>query len=1017
MAISSSTRKAGPFIGNGATTAFPFAFKVFTSADLRVVNTSALGIESDLVLDVDYTVTLNANQDNDPGGTVTRATALPTGERLTITSDVEALQPLVLTNNGGFYPRVINDAFDKITIIAQQLVEQVGRSLKLPISSTASATLPDPQPNGILAWNSNATGFTNIDPGTLVTVAAYADAFVSLFNGDGTQTNFTLSADPGVLANIDVSVSGVVQVGGEDYNFVGSTLIFTTAPPAGTRIQVRYTRALLPVDLTTAVAAAEADRVATAADRVQTGLDRTAASSSASSASSSASSATLAALVQGIWPTATTAVPRGITGNGTITGGSGGTNGTFTGSVTGGNFSVNPTFTFVVSGGALTSITITGAGEYIGASPTAPTAVFSASAGLTGASATLTVGFLVTSGRTWWADHATDPLLWQLFQNNSGTHSLISGATLVKAPTTNVTDVWLEYVPALSWETPNKYFVRPIANIAITGTATQYRFHLQSPFTNVVGDLAWHMIKYGVTPAADGTLVAGQSITGGSLCTTGDGGTVAIYSEGGTTQPAVGTVQQYSKMLVVRNPDPIGSNPGTVNAYRMVKTFTDTITPPLAEAVLSAALKTPKPDRPVHTIQVGENLSMISIKMHSGNYVDNTYYNQSDHIKVALMNLAPPMSLSTNYTALNSIWAYAKNQKLEVGNFVFTALDTGTTVETGLVASTYEPVIILGNMANAGDTANWGINFSLAGRNHGQVYAAPTTTRKGYRKDTSTGQPTAATKTNPLTITVNTITTAQIGDRIKCTGAVGMTQINDVWLTISGRSEVGNTTVLTFAGVNATGYGTFTSCPNNIEWEKTGLENPDIHEEWAGTRIIESTTGYYTTPSGSRACKFTDTTTFEPTATAQIIHAWTLDFTDGAIAITPGTRSGSYFAMCPLTGFNRAVGYVNGVKGPVEIIDKRDGSATSFGYAEKIIAWNADAPDIQLVVENLAGAGYTHFENGVGVAYAASVFGLNNSYGCKLYWPTYPVSTPVSLAGKVLTGSFSMRIIRAAAIT
>jgi hypothetical protein len=274
LAISSSTRKAGPFLGNDATTVFPFAFKVFTTADLRVVRTNALGVESDLVLDTDYTVTLNSNQDNDPGGTVTRGTALPTGERLTITSDVEALQPLVLTNNGGFYPRVINDAFDKITIIAQQLIEQVGRSLKLPISSTASATLPDPVANRLIAWNSSANGFTNVNPASIATVAAYADAYIDLFTGNGTQTAFTLTHDPAVLANLSVSISGVVQVGGEDFTWVGTTLTFVVAPPTGTRIQVRYTRAIPPADLASAVAAAEADRVATAADRVQTGLDR-----------------------------------------------------------------------------------------------------------------------------------------------------------------------------------------------------------------------------------------------------------------------------------------------------------------------------------------------------------------------------------------------------------------------------------------------------------------------------------------------------------------------------------------------------------------------------------------------------------------------------------------------------------------------------------------------------------------------------------------------------------------------
>jgi hypothetical protein len=247
LAISSSTRKAGPFLGNDATTVFPFAFKVFTAADLLVVNTSALGIESDLVIDVDYTVTLNSNQDNDPGGSVTLADALPTGERLTVTSDVAALQPLVLTNNGGFYPRVINDAFDKITIIAQQLVERVGRSLKLPISSTASATLPDPVPNSILAWNSDADGFVNVAPGDLATVAGYADARVETFAGTGAQTAFTIAFNPGVLANLDISISGVTQVAGVDFTWIGTTVTFTTAPPNGTVIQVRYARPLTPI--------------------------------------------------------------------------------------------------------------------------------------------------------------------------------------------------------------------------------------------------------------------------------------------------------------------------------------------------------------------------------------------------------------------------------------------------------------------------------------------------------------------------------------------------------------------------------------------------------------------------------------------------------------------------------------------------------------------------------------------------------------------------------------------------
>ena len=150
------------------------------------------------------------------------------------------------------------------------------------------------------------------------------------------------------------------------------------------------------------------------------------ASGSASTATSQATIAQAAALASGFYPsTAGSNVPRGATGTGAITGGSGGTNGTFALAFTGGNFSVNPTGTFTVSGGAVTAITITGPGLYIGASPTAPTLSFAASSGLSGASATLTVDFLVTSGRYYWVT-SSDTTYALLYQNASGTATLVS---------------------------------------------------------------------------------------------------------------------------------------------------------------------------------------------------------------------------------------------------------------------------------------------------------------------------------------------------------------------------------------------------------------------------------------------------------------------------------------------------------------------------------------------------------------------------------------------------------------
>jgi len=169
MTISSETRKAGPFSGNGSTTAFPFTFKVFAASDLLVVRTDPTGAETTLVLTTDYTVALNADQNASPGGTITypaSGSPLPTGYKLTATSAVANLQPVDLTNNGGFYPAVINTALDRLTILCQQIAERVSRSVKLAISAPVGVDtqLPAPVPYSLIGWNAAGTGFQNADP-------------------------------------------------------------------------------------------------------------------------------------------------------------------------------------------------------------------------------------------------------------------------------------------------------------------------------------------------------------------------------------------------------------------------------------------------------------------------------------------------------------------------------------------------------------------------------------------------------------------------------------------------------------------------------------------------------------------------------------------------------------------------------------------------------------------------------------------------------------------------------------
>lgn len=191
MTISSSTRKAGPFTGNGTTATYPFAFKIFQASDLLVVKTTPAGVESTLTLITDYTVSLNADQNSSPGGSITlTAGNLASGYLVTMTSQVPYTQTTDLTNQGGFYPAVITNALDKLTIQTQQLEEQVNRSAKLPISSTTDADalvadivlLADSAANidtvatNITAVNTNATNITAIQNASTNATNAAASA-------------------------------------------------------------------------------------------------------------------------------------------------------------------------------------------------------------------------------------------------------------------------------------------------------------------------------------------------------------------------------------------------------------------------------------------------------------------------------------------------------------------------------------------------------------------------------------------------------------------------------------------------------------------------------------------------------------------------------------------------------------------------------------------------------------------------------------------------------------------------
>lgn len=241
MTVSTSTAKSGPYAGSGTTGPFTVTFRFLDNSHLRVIRTVG-AVETVLALTTDYTVT-GAGASS---GTVTLVTALAVGQTLTILRNVPATQEADYVVGDAFPAESHEMALDKLTMLVQQNAEIIARTLRLKASSSGvSAELPDPEADKILGWNTSATALKNINAADLATLVAYGTANSDVFTGDGTETVFTLTDNPGSINNLDISVNGATYVPVEDYTWAGGLdVTFITAPPNGSTVLVRYMQGL-----------------------------------------------------------------------------------------------------------------------------------------------------------------------------------------------------------------------------------------------------------------------------------------------------------------------------------------------------------------------------------------------------------------------------------------------------------------------------------------------------------------------------------------------------------------------------------------------------------------------------------------------------------------------------------------------------------------------------------------------------------------------------------------------------
>jgi len=121
------------YTGNGVTTYFPFTGKFLSNSDLRVSVTTA-GVEVVKTINAHYTV---SGAGDDAGGNVTFLTAPAVDTTVTIQRNTAYTQPSNLVNNGVFDAEVIEDALDRVTLLAQQVKEQADRAVRMPVNEAS----------------------------------------------------------------------------------------------------------------------------------------------------------------------------------------------------------------------------------------------------------------------------------------------------------------------------------------------------------------------------------------------------------------------------------------------------------------------------------------------------------------------------------------------------------------------------------------------------------------------------------------------------------------------------------------------------------------------------------------------------------------------------------------------------------------------------------------------------------------------------------------------------------------
>jgi len=220
------------YTATGGQVAFPYTFEITAEGDIAVLQNGVL-----LSLGAgagEYAVT---GVGSDTGGVITLVTGATAGDIITLYRDMALERLTGYTNGGDFLAADVNNDYDRLWLALQQGAADTDRAVRKPNvdSSTINMVLPvaASRAQKILAFD--ASGAVKVEPylnnETIVLV-------VQTEVGDGVTTTYSLESSTDSPRLLQIAIDGVLQEV-SSYSVSGGNLVFSTAPPLQSAIEIR----------------------------------------------------------------------------------------------------------------------------------------------------------------------------------------------------------------------------------------------------------------------------------------------------------------------------------------------------------------------------------------------------------------------------------------------------------------------------------------------------------------------------------------------------------------------------------------------------------------------------------------------------------------------------------------------------------------------------------------------------------------------------------------------------------